>query len=496
MKYYLNKKQSYDLDKFAIEKIGIPGQILMENAANATFNKIMQLPQMQSVRSILVLCGNGNNGGDGFALSRFLSNEFIVDIYFNGNVDKMSDETKVNYNIAKNLNIKIINDLDEALKKNYDVIIESLVGIGADENINDNLQALLNKINKSQAIKIAIDCPAGLNVDNGIANVNCFIADYTFTMFSEKVGLFLNDGLKNCGKVIKVNLSLPDKYINQFTNIKSIEEIDLLAIHKKRDKNTSKFDYGRVGIIAGSKDMLGAGALSANAAISTGAGLVHLISTDRHSALLPEVICHTFPQNDNGSLSLKNLNQILEVTEKCDVIVIGPGISSNRDILNLSIKIIENCENKKIIIDADALKCVDANSKLNKNFILTPHIGEFANIIGEDRTIIENNRIELTNDWARKLDCNIILKGYPSIISNGYDIYLNQTGNAGLATAGSGDVLTGILASVYARYEDPIISSVISTYIHGKIADDFIKDYSQSGLTASKIIDGLKNYEI
>jgi NAD(P)H-hydrate epimerase len=496
MKYYLNKQQSYDLDKFAIENIGISGQILMENAAYSTFNKIMQLTETQNVKCILILCGTGNNGGDGFALGRYLSNDFNVTIYFNGNVEKMSNETLNNYNIAKNLDINIINDLDEVLKNKYDVIIESLVGIGADENINDNLQELLNKINKYQAIKIAIDSPAGLNVDNGIANVNCFIADYTFTMFSEKIGLFINDGLKYAGKVIKVNLSLPNRYINQFTKIKSIESIDLLNIYKKRDKNSSKFDFGRIGIIAGSKDMLGAGALTANAAISSGAGLVHLISTDRHSALLPEVICHTFPQNDYGTLSLKNLNEILEIIDKCDVIAIGPGISNNRDILNLSIKIIEHCENKKIIIDADALKCIDANSKLNKNFILTPHIGEFANIICEDRTKIQENRINLTRDWAIKLDCNIILKGYPTIITDGYDIYLNLTGNAGLATAGSGDVLTGILSAVYSRYEDPILASAIATYIHGKIADDFTKNYSQSGLSASKIIDGLKNYEI
>lgn len=496
MKYYLNKKQSYKIDKFAIEELNIPGRVLMENAAHSSYNIIINLSEINRVNNILILCGNGNNGGDGFALARYLVNKFDVTIYFNGNSDKLSDETLNNYKIVNNLKINIIKSLDIALTSDYQLIIESLVGIGADENIKEELQTSLIKINNYPALKIAIDSPAGLNVNTGKANPNTFKADYTISMFSEKVGLFINEGQSFAGKVIRANIGIPDKYLGQFTQLKSLEENDLTQNYKQRNKNTSKFDYGRICIIAGSKDMLGAGALAANAAISSGAGLVHLISIERHSALLPEVICHIFQQNELGTLSLMNLSEIIEITEKCDVIAIGPGISNNRDILNLSIKIIEHCENKKIIIDADALKCIDVNSQLNENFILTPHLGEFASIINEERTKIQENRIDYVNNWAKKLNCNIILKGYPSLISNGKDTYLNLTGNPGLATAGSGDVLTGILSAVYSRYDDPILSSAIATYIHGKIADDFTKNYSQSGLTASKIINELKNYEI
>lgn len=498
MKYFLNKEQSYEIDKFAINEIGIPSQVLMENAAHSSINIIQNIVanRNENVGSIILLCGSGNNGGDGFALARYLLNDYNVTIYFNGDISKMSSETLVNYNICKNLEIPLLSDISEIINSNPDMIIESLIGIGGDENINNNLSDFLYEINKIKCLKIAIDSPAGLNIDTGIAHHNSFKADYTITMFSEKLGLFLNDGLNNSGKVISTNLGLPNRYLANFSKIKSIEKSDLSKLRKIRNINSSKFDYGRICIIAGSKDMLGAGALAANAAISAGAGLVHLISTARHNALLPEVICHTFPENDSGTLSLKYLNEILEITSKSDVIAIGPGLSNSKEVLNLVIKIIQENENKKIIIDADALKCIDLDSELNINFIITPHIGEFSNITGVDRTKIAESRISLVQEWATKLNCNIILKGFPTIISNKEESYLNLTGNSGLASAGSGDVLTGIIAAVYARYDNPIEVSAIATYIHGDIADKYILNNSKSSLTASKIINELKNYEI
>ncbi len=496
MKYFLNKEQSYELDKFAINELAIPSQVLMENAAHSTFNIINNILKSRNVKNIVVLCGSGNNGGDGFAIARYLCDEYNVSIYFNGNVSKMSPETLVNYNICKNLKIPFIKDITDVVDSEPDLIIESLIGIGADENLNDKLSKFLEQINKIKSLKIAIDSPAGLNINTGIAHLNSFKTDYTITMFSEKLGLFINDGLNISGKVIKANLGFPSSFIPQFSNIKSFELDDIEFLRQVRDLNSSKFDFGRICIIAGSKDMLGAGALAANAAISAGAGLVHLVSTDRHSALLPEVICHTFPQNDFGTLSLKYLNEILEITAKSDVIAIGPGLSNYSDVLNLAIKIIEANENKKIIIDADALKCVDENSELTSNFILTPHLGEFSNITKLDRTKIAQNRIDIVKKWAKKLNCNIVLKGYPTIISDKTETILNLTGNPALASAGSGDVLTGILAAIYALFDNPIEASAIATYIHGDIADKFIQKYSKSGLTASKIINELKKYEI
>lgn len=492
MKYYLTKEAAYKIDEFFIKEINIPSQILMENAAHSTFNSILQIPEINRVNNILLLCGSGNNGGDGFALARYLSNHFNVDIYFDSEIKNMSEETLVNYNICKKLGISFV----ESIEDNYDLIIESLVGIGVDENINSKLSNLLNKVNKIDALKIAIDNPAGLNVNTGIASQDAFIADYTVTMFAEKIGLIINDGPKVSGKIIAVNLGTPERYVRNFTNYKSLEEIDTIALHKPRKDNTSKFDYGRIAIIAGSKDMLGAGALAANAAIKAGAGLVHLISTGRHSQLLPEVICQTFEENKYGSLALKSLNEILEITEKADTIAIGPGISNDENVLHLIQKIIEENQNKKLILDADALKCIDSNSILSNNFIITPHIGEFSNIINIDRTIADINRINEVEKWSKKLNCTVLLKGYPTLISDGNEVYINRTGNSGLATAGSGDVLTGILSAIYSRYDDPLVSAALASYIHGKIADNYIINYSKSSLTASKIIELLNNYEI
>lgn len=493
MKYFLTKKNSYQIDNFFINEIGIESKILMENAAHSTFNKMLQLSEIEYVRNVLILCGSGNNGGDGFALARYLSNEFYVDIYFNSNEDKMSEETRANYNICKKLGLTINNQI---IDKNYDLVIESMVGIGVDENINTELEKILQKINQISGVKIAIDSPAGINVDNGNAHKNAFKADYTFSMFSSKIGFYFNQAKDYIGKVVDVNLGTPDRYLSQFTKYKALDELDLISIHKPRKSDSSKFDYGRIAIIAGSRNMLGAGTLAANAAINTGAGLVHLISTNRHSQLLPEIICHTFDENKYGSLPFNKIDEILEITSKADTILIGPGLSNDNEVLRLTQKIIEENQEKKIILDADALKCLDIDSELGSNFIITPHTGEMASITNLERTYIENNRISVIEEWSRRLNCCVLLKGNPSLISNSSEVYINLTGNAGLATAGSGDVLSGILAAIYSKYDNPIISAAISAYIHGKIADDYTKNYSQSSLTASKIINELKNYEI
>lgn len=493
MKYFLKREVAYNYDKYCINEMQVPSQILMENAAHSTFNEIMQLKEIESVKNILILCGSGNNGGDGFALARYLSNKFNIEIYFNSDIEEMSNETLTNYKICKNLDISIHNEIK---KQNYDLIIEAMTGIGVVENIHSKLSTILKNVNNLKGLKIALDTPAGLNADTGIANIDAFRADYTFTMFAPKPGLFINDGQEVSGKVISISLGIPDKYLNDFTSIKAFEKQDWELLIKPRKQNTSKFDYGIISIIAGSKNMLGAGVLSANSAITAGAGLVHLITTERHSSLLPEVICHCFEQNKYGSLPLKYLNEILEAIDKSDTIAIGPGISNDPEILHLVHKIIENNQEKRIILDADALKCIDSDSQLSQNFIITPHIGEFAKITNLERTFIENNRLDLVEEWSKKLNCTILLKGNPSLISNNRKINLNLTGNSGLATAGSGDVLTGILSATYSRYKDPLFSATLAAFVHGELADNYIKKYSKSSLTASKIIDELKSYEI
>mgnify|MGYP001134834505 CR=1 FL=1 len=496
MKYILTPEEMRKADAEAIEKYRIPSEILMENAARSSAIYIEQIFEERNLIApkIAVFCGSGNNGGDGFALVRHLFNKFEVKIFWIGDESKMSPETRMNFESVKAIGVPIekIETLEqlEKINLNYDVLIDAMIGVGGSENIRGIALDILKKLKEVQSLKIAIDSPTGLNTLNGFANPYCFEADYTITMYTYKLGLLINEGQNYSGQILVAELGSPKFIVEQISKIFAYCEMDIQRIIPKRKRISSKFDYGRVLIIAGSERYPGAAALAANASIKSGAGLTVLASTTFHPAVLPEVIRFPLPSTTDGSISIRSIEILRDEIERADSVAIGPGLSDNLETIQLVEQIVEEYKNKKrIVIDADALKAIEPSKKMTKKVVITPHCGELSRIIEMPRREIEQNSFFVAKEWAEKLNCIIHLKFVPSVTTDGEFSYLTLNGNPGMATGGSGDVLTGIIATMLARGIEPLQAASISAFIHSLAGDKYSSRYGMETLTASSLID-------
>jgi NAD(P)H-hydrate epimerase len=499
MKYILTPDEARLADSLAINNYNIPAIVLMENAAHTSAQIIEEVLAESNIEDpqIIILCGSGNNGGDGFAIARHLQNDYSLIVYWIGDQQKMSNETRTNFDSIKKIGVKVIQLETEAeletIDFDCDCLIDSLIGVGGSENIKGLALQILKRIKSVDAIKIAIDVPTGLNAETGIANNDCFVADYTITMFAIKTGMLINDGIDVCGDIHIANLGAPISIIHKLANVSSLDEYDVASLLSIRNKKSSKYNFGRVLVIAGSRKYSGAGALCANAAIKSGAGVVVLCSTIIHPAILPEVITQILDENPDGTISSNNINLLLDEANKSDSIVIGPGIGDNDDTIKLVYELIQKIDSDKpLLIDADGLRVIRGEIKLRENIVLTPHCGEFSALSGISRNEIEKNSNKFAKEWAEKLGCIILLKNVPSVITNGKESYWNIYGNPGMSTAGSGDVLSGIIGKMLAQKNDPLIATAVGAYIHSKAGDIYENKYNQESLTATSLIDCLK----
>ncbi|MCX6146541.1 MAG: NAD(P)H-hydrate dehydratase [Candidatus Kapabacteria bacterium] len=443
MQIILSSEQSKNMDSYLINHLGISSSILMETAAIQSANKILDLNK--EFKSVLILCGIGNNGGDGFALARILSNKTKVKVLWIGSESKMSKETHANFNLISKFEIdKIHLEKIEDLKDNIfelDCIIDCLIGIGGDENLKGLVVDVLKMANSSHSYKIAIDVPTGYNSNNGKIHQDYFKCDILITMYSIKLGFLFDKELYSKTSICDLNIN--KSIIEEFSQIYSLEQDDIRNL--------------------------------------PGAGMVYLFTYSRHSALLPEIICHNL---DTAIVGNSNL-------EKSIAIGIGPGLGKQKNTLDNTRQIIEKYkDSKSFVIDADGLYSLP--NELNHNVILTPHLYEFSKISGLSVEEIENDRIGTAISYAKKMNCVLLLKGATTIITNGSETYLNTSGNPGMSTAGSGDVLTGIILALLSQGLKPFLAASLAVFIHGRAGDIYTNKYNQETLTASKIIDYLK----
>jgi hydroxyethylthiazole kinase-like uncharacterized protein yjeF len=512
MKSILLPEQQTSLDSVAMQDYAMPALLLMENAARSAAEKILQLAEThshaQQLRSVLILCGSGNNGGDGFAIARHLHHYAHVRIAWIGDKEKMSPETLTNMKISERLGIPmahIVNELDvKTLNTDADIIIDALIGVGGNENLRGIVTFLLDKVSgmwdsfgnmpsrQHQALHIAIDIPTGLNGATGLAHPSAFQADYTITMLAPKLGMYINQGTALCGTIDTVSIGAPTSLPSTIARYHCHEPSDIADFFPPRRKNTSKFDYGRVMIIGGSTAMSGAVCLSAHAAFAAGAGLVELYTPSVHAQLMPEVIAHTLMTTEEGTIHPDEQHTLLEAMNKADAIIMGPGLGKNTETLAMIRSLIlAILHHKPLILDADALCALHHTDILSSMTILTPHLGEYARLTGQKREDIADTFVTQAQQTAHAMQCTLLLKNTPTIITDGKNTILNINGNPGMATAGSGDVLAGIIGSVAAQKIAPLYAASLGAYIHAMAGDSAATIKGQISLTASDIIKAL-----
>ncbi|MFM8840764.1 MAG: NAD(P)H-hydrate dehydratase [bacterium] len=499
MRAYLIPSEQKAADDYAISKIGVSGSILMENAASGSAHCIamwLDASVIPSERpSILVLCGSGNNGGDGFAIARhlFCMNRFDVQIYHIGRTDGMSPETKANLASAEALNIPIAHIQQEGISSlafDFDCIIDALLGTGSNAELYGMPHDVLKRMHEvhvyEKSLCIAIDIPTGIDAELGKAHHYAFKAHGTCTMFSEKVGMQLYPAKQHCGDVEIIMLGVPESTAQNHASVFSLEEQDIRNYIGRRKAQSHKYDYGRVLIIAGSRDMSGAPALCAMSAFRTGIGLVEIMTPIMHPSLPPEALLSLIPMDDDGGMNVDSLmNKVKESLSKTNAIVCGPGlgIRAGQSIMQ---SLLELNPSIPVILDADAIP--SASIKLPSNWVITPHAGECARMTGIDRTELEQYPLSHITKISTSMECIVHLKSVPACSSNGKKTYITKTGNPGMATAGSGDILSGMIGALLARGINPLEATALSAMLHGEAGDFAQSVFGEESMSASDII--------
>lgn len=496
MKYILTASQMKYADKRMIENIGIPSMVLMERAALQTVKAMKEVGI--DLKKTLIVCGSGNNGGDGFAIGRLLIEEgYEPEIIFVGNPESRSEETRIQMQILTNMGVDIGNSLPE---KEYSVIIDAVFGIGLSRNIEGKYQTVIEKMNAYTGCKVAVDIASGVSADDGKILGCAFKADYTVTFAYAKAGQLLFPGKIYSGEIMVRQIGIVNPELDNEKDVYyTFEKQDIKEQIAKRIPDSNKGSYGRVLLIAGSKGMSGAAYLSAKAAYLSGSGLVRIYTEESNrqilQQLLPEAVMTTYLEKDTNPF-----DQLDELLGWADVICLGCGLGMS-DASKLLVKKVLEKNEKPCVVDADALNIfselekTETKSWLKKQgqYVFTPHMKEMSRLTGQEVSEIKNNRIEILKKFINEYPVTCVLKDSRTLVlEKDEQCYLNTSGNAAMAKAGAGDVLAGIITGLMAQKTTAYKAAVLGVYIHGLAGDEARKECGAYSVLAEDLLTGLR----
>lgn len=501
-----NSAQIRECDRITIEELGIPGIILMENASRAVAAIVEDILDRQlSLKNVLIFAGKGNNGGDGFAVARYLKNlGSAVLVFLIGEKGMLRGDAKFNCELFERLGgdtIEIVAEKDlEEIKVDADLWIDALLGTGFEGEVRGLYARAIDIMNSSQAPVLSIDIPSGIEADTGRSSKWAVQANQTVTFGLIKQGFYFSPGRELAGEVLVADIGIPPEAIDrQNIMLEEIEGEDVVEVIPNRHPTSHKGDAGHVYVVAGSPGMTGASVLAAKSALKTGCGLVVVGIPKSLSSIieikLTEAMSQPLPESANGGLSIEGFDQILARSKWADCMVIGPGLGVEKETGKLLEKLLLTVK-CPIVIDADGLNLLAGRKKilenLPENVVLTPHPGEFLRLTGLTKGDLTKDRVIAVRECARKWKTVIVLKGSPTLIggANG-SVYINTTGNPGMATGGSGDVLSGIIGSLIAQGMDTLEAAWAGVFIHGSAGDSAKQRFGVRSMVAGDIVDNL-----
>ena len=500
------------IDQDTIEGIGIPGIVLMETAGSAIVQAIEQ--HYPTCKRIGIFVGKGNNGGDGIVIARQLAHTGRdVHLFLVSPSESFTGEADINLQIAKNLGLQIEEVLTDTTLEtekgilnhivSCELLVDAIFGTGLRGEVRGPIATIINAINNLPTPTLSIDLPSGLDADTGNPLGTCVRADRTVTIGLPKRGLLVHPGAELAGKLEVADIGFPEQVIDA-QNIKVHWTTAAQASQwvPPRPSASHKGTYGRVFIVAGSTGMTGAAALASEAALRAGAGLVTL-GIPKHlnpilEGLLPEVMTLPLPETDTGSLAASATTTILEFAERTkSVLAMGPGLSQNPETVTLVHQLVrENQEQAlglRIVIDADGLNALaharETISLLDTAAVLTPHPGEMARLTTTQIPILEKDRIRTAQQFANAHGVTLVFKGAPTVTGTpDGNVWINSTGNPGMATGGMGDLLTGIIAGLMAQGVPSEKAAALGVYVHGLAGDIISEKLGMPGLIASDVL--------
>jgi len=495
-----------EMDRMTIHEIGIPGAVLMENAARGAARSFLEHFDPADGSSVLVICGSGNNGGDGYVAARYLSQAGLrVMVIVIGESGKISGEALLNLEIIRHMNLDIREAPDpEGWKKvrkylkECDYIIDAILGTGLNSPVRGYYGQVIKEINSVLKPVMAIDIPSGLNADTGMVMGVAVRADLTVTFGYPKLGQVLFPGVDMVGRLVRIDIGIPDMVSASVESpCRMLEAGDFSGLFGEEKRDIHKGARGHLLILAGSTGKTGAAALAALGALRAGAGLVTVgIPKSLNSILeakLTEAMTETLPETPEGTLSVKAKDEIVRLMEGKSAVAMGPGLSQNPETSDLVRKIIKECK-LPMVIDADGLNALakDKGSMkgMGKGKILTPHPGEMGRLAGLTAKEVQADRVGTASRFAQEHGCCLVLKGARTLIAEpDGKIFLNPTGNPALSSGGSGDVLTGLISGFLARGWDSALAASAGVYLHGLAADLLAEDMGQAGVLAGELPD-------
>lgn len=489
MRYLPTGEWMQRADTFTIDEIGIPSMVLMERAALACVNA---LEEYTDPSRTLIICGGGNNGGDGFAAARLLHQKgYYAEVLFVGTEVSMSGDCAQQKKIAEKSGVPIVTTFQS---QEYTTIVDAIFGVGLNREITGAYFEMINKMNQMSGKKAAIDIPSGICSATGAVLGTAFRADITITFAAEKLGCVLYPGHSYAGKVIIADIGISKHIFEKEPDVcYTFETQDLPALIPARHPNSHKGTYGKILMITGTKGMAGASYLSAKAAYAMGGGLVRIYTAEENSnvlqQLLPEAIISTYTEYDEEELEW--------LLTWADVVCLGCGLGKSKTAEKIVLKVM-NIVSVPCVIDADGLNLLSCHPELLKQkeqpIVLTPHMKEMAGLLGCSIEELQEQRMEKLKNFTHKYGVVCALKDARTLVSKwDRQMFVNTAGNSAMAKAGCGDVLAGVITGLLASKLEPYEAAVCGVYVHACGGDEAKEKKGSYSVLAEDLIEGIGN---
>ena len=489
MEYLVSAEEMRRADRSVIQDYGVPSLVLMERAALSCV-ELMKKESFDLSR-ILIAAGSGNNGGDGFAMARILKLQgFSADIWFVGNPEHLSKEAALQKKICENYGMKFVRNLSDG---EYTTIVDALFGVGLSRELSGKYQALVEKINASGIPVLAVDIPSGIHAGTGQVMGTAIRATETVTFAYRKLGISLYPGSVYAGHIQVKDVGIYGASEGVF----SLDNKDVSWL-PVRDPAGNKGTFGKILLIAGSRNMSGAAYFSSKAALLSGAGMVRILTEESNRIILqqqfPEAILSVY----EPSMSPDELSEIVrKAMDWADVVAVGPGLSISKTAENLLQTVLTFRQSKPIVIDADALNLLakrkDLQAQCDAACILTPHLGEMSRLAECTISDLKVHPQKFMDVFYNNCPCTLIMKDARTWIRTADgSFFLNLTGNDGMATAGSGDVLCGVVAGLLGQGMNPSKAAPFAVWLHGLAGDQAASAKGARSMKATDILSGLE----
>ena len=506
--YLVTAGEMQQMDRQTIESFGIPGRVLMENAGLGATRVL--LDQFDDIinKNVGVIAGRGNNGGDGFVIARYLAQKGSdVNVYLLAESTGVKGDAAANLKLLTHLNIPVVEMPDEqsflvhkAGMLHQEIWIDALLGTGLKSDVKGYFKKIIEFINAIGKPVFSIDIPSGLNSDTGQICGACIRAQATATFAFAKTGHILFPGAEHTGYLEIIDIGIPDHIAKKVGSKQHLLTPEMVtAAFKPRPSDAHKGTTGHILVVSGSPGKTGAAAMTAMSAMRAGAGLVTLAIPESLNPVLEtqvlEAMTYPLPETENGIIGESSLNKIMDLISGKKCLAIGPGLGKAAETKKLVHRIIK--ENPvTIVIDADGLNNLVGSTEILKKakapVIITPHPGEMARLMDSTAGSIQKDRINCAREFAQEFNVHVVLKGARTIIAHpDGNIFINPTGNPGMASGGMGDILTGIIAGLVAQGYSPESATHVGVYLHGAAADTLAKEIGPFGYLATEVINAI-----